>query len=235
MKMSESIKNVAAAIAAVQSDLPAIAKDRDNPITHSKYATLDAINKALLPITAKNGLAITQYPVSDAGAIGCGTLILHTSGEYINYDPYLITIDSNKRMSAAQEGGSTITYAKRYQLSAIFGVVTDEDSDGNYNNQNNNGSNPSQQHGNNQGKRSTNNTSKPTGNTPTSQQVTTLKGLFKATSNFTGKPVEAIQSYYAGQVGIKDIGNLDHDKANELIDRITKELNANSKKGVQTA
>jgi len=42
----------------------------------------------------------------------------------------MISVDKNKRMSAAQEGGSTITYAKRYQLSAIFGIVSDDDDDG---------------------------------------------------------------------------------------------------------
>lgn len=131
MKMSESITEIAKAIAAVQSSLPVISKDKDNPITKSKYATLDAINKALLPLTSKQGIAVTQYPVSDNGQIGCGTLLMHSSGEFIQYDPYLITVGSNKRMSAAQEGGSTITYAKRYQLSAIFGIVTDDDSDGN--------------------------------------------------------------------------------------------------------
>lgn len=59
MKMSESIKNIGAALVAVQLNLPTIPKDRTNPITRSKYATLDAINKVLVPLAAKNGIAIT--------------------------------------------------------------------------------------------------------------------------------------------------------------------------------
>lgn len=229
MKMSESIKNIGAALVAVQLNLPTIPKDRTNPITRSKYATLDAINKVLVPLAAKNGIAITQYPVSNANAIGCGTLLVHSSGEYIDYEPYLITIDSNKRMSAAQEGGSTITYAKRYQLSAIFGIVTDEDTDGNYPSQNNSNKGYSKP------RQNSNRQTQPTqasGSSITSKQVNTLKGLFKATSQVTGQPIDSIQSYYASQVGIENINHLDHDKANQMIERITKELNANSKKGV---
>lgn len=130
MDRSESIKEITAAIAKVQGELPIIKKDRDNPISHSKYANLDSINQELLPLTSKNGLAVMQYPVTKDNKIGCGTIITHTSGEYIHFEPYLITVAENKRMSVAQEGGATITYAKRYQISAIFGIVTDEDRDG---------------------------------------------------------------------------------------------------------
>ncbi|MCL5458054.1 ERF family protein [Loigolactobacillus coryniformis] len=130
MDRSESIKEITAAIAKVQGELKPIAKDRDNPISHSKYANLDSINQELLPLTSKNGLAVMQYPVTKDNKIGCGTIVTHTSGEYLHFEPYLITVAENKRMSVAQEGGATITYAKRYQISAIFGIVTDEDQDG---------------------------------------------------------------------------------------------------------
>lgn len=131
MKMSSDVKDLFAAIAKVQSNKLNVTKDRNNPITHSKYATLDAIQKVLYPITSKNDLSVTQFPISEDNKVGVQTLVGHKTGQWILYDPFLLSVGGNKRMSEAQEEGSTLTYAKRYQLSAIFGISTDEDTDGN--------------------------------------------------------------------------------------------------------
>lgn len=229
MNMSESIKNIAAAITKVQQELPAVPKDITNPITHSKYANLDSINKALLPVTSKNGIAVTQYPVSSNGEIGCGTLLLHTSGEYIDYGPYMISMDKNKRMSAAQEGGSTITYAKRYQLSAIFGIVSDDDDDG-VQPQNNQYQGNQQNRGQQGGPRQSqsggyDNNQNQQGPRPiTDGQITTLISLFKTIAEKGKTDLPTVQNSYFRQLKINNLNQLDHEGANQLTEQVIKKL-----------
>ena len=52
---------------------------------------------------------------------------MHESGEWIEYDPIKMKPVKNDPQSI----GSAITYAKRYALSAIFGITSDQDDDGN--------------------------------------------------------------------------------------------------------
>lgn len=231
MNMSDSIKEIAAAIIKVQGELPAVPKDSTNPITHSKYANLDSINKSLLPVTSKYGIAVTQYPVSANGQIGCGTLLLHSSGEFIEYAPYMITVDKNKRMSSAQEGGSTITYAKRYQLSAIFGIVSDGDDDGQsqsgqyqdtQQNSRNQQSDPRQGqqdgYGSSQGQQESGQI--------TDKQITTLVSLFQAISKVSGKDLPTVQNGYFKQLQINQLSQLDYAQASQLIKRVIGKLDS---------
>lgn len=209
MDRSDSIKEITAAIAKVQGELPTIKKDKDNPISHSKYANLDSINQELLPLTSKNGLAVMQYPVTKDNKIGCGTIIMHTSGEYIHFEPYLITVAANKRMSIAQEGGATITYAKRYQISAIFGIVTDEDKDGEQpetNSSNQNGQNNQQYQNKNKSKQTNynrnyskkTNNSGPDPNGPLKQAQRVMDLISKQ----TGEPTDTMYTRILGQIGL---------------------------------
>lgn len=131
MKKSESVKNIATAMSRVQSQLKPIEKNVSNPITKSKYTPLDKIVEYLLPIISAEGLSFTQFPVADGSKVGVETLLMHTSGEWIEFEPFMMEIAENKRMTGAQEAGSIVTYAKRYSISAIFGLVSDEDKDGN--------------------------------------------------------------------------------------------------------
>ncbi|MGK4058143.1 ERF family protein [Loigolactobacillus coryniformis] len=204
MDRSESIKEITAAIAKVQGELPVIDKDRDNPISHSKYANLDSINKALLPLTSKNGLAVMQYPVNKDNKIGCGTIVTHTSGEYIHFDPYLITVDGNKRMSAAQEGGSTLTYAKRYQISAIFGIVTDEDKDGVQSGSQNKQQNYQKQGQSGRAHNQSNNHGKSGISTGASGILNNASKIIQKISSKTGETEPDIYQRIKGQVGFDD-------------------------------
>ena len=69
-----------------------------------------------------------QFASSDeTGSIEVATLVMHSTGEYIEFPPVRMKPESNK----PQAVGSAITYAKRYTLSAIFGITSDKDDDGN--------------------------------------------------------------------------------------------------------
>lgn len=129
MQKSESIKEIAAALAKFQEEVKQPEKSADNPFFKSKYVPLESVVEVVNQFGPKNGLSFTQWPsVNAENRIGVSTLLMHTSGEWIEYDP--IYMKSAK--DDAQGAGSVITYLKRYSLSAIYGITSDEDDDGNH-------------------------------------------------------------------------------------------------------
>ena len=134
MRTSEENKNVIKALSQAQAEFKTVSKDRDNPFASSRYATLDAILKEVLPKLNKNGLFLTQEPLTEQDGdnvkIGVRTKIFHESGEWIEYEPLFMILEKGAKMNMAQSAGSVITYAKRYAISAIFGISTDDDNDG---------------------------------------------------------------------------------------------------------
>ena len=127
MKTSESIGNIAKALSAFQKDVKQPEKDGNNPHFKSKYVTLDGTVKAIHECAPKHGLSYTQMPVTNENGVGVVTLIMHESGEFIQMDPFILPMDKK----TAQGAGSATTYARRYSLSAAFGIVSDLDDDGN--------------------------------------------------------------------------------------------------------
>ncbi|EGQ4323917.1 single-stranded DNA-binding protein, partial [Staphylococcus pseudintermedius] len=85
---------------------------------------VEAIDEAATP----HGLSYTQWALNDKdGRVGVATMLMHESGEYIEYDPVFMNAEKN----TPQGAGSLISYLKRYSLSAIFGITSDQDDDGN--------------------------------------------------------------------------------------------------------
>jgi hypothetical protein len=128
MKFSDSIKNIAIALAQFQGEVTAAPKDAMNPHFKKKYATLDAMITAIRPALAKCGLSFIQNNIEDeAGRIGVYTMIFHESGENITFDPVYIPLEKK----TAQGIGLALTYSRRYSLGTALGIATDEDDDGN--------------------------------------------------------------------------------------------------------
>jgi hypothetical protein len=127
MKMSESIGNIAKALAAFQKEVKQPEKNGSNPHFKSKYVTLDGTVKAIHECAPKHGLSYTQMPVATEYGVGVITLIMHESGEFIQMDPFILPMDKK----TAQGAGSATTYSRRYSLSAAFGIVSELDDDGN--------------------------------------------------------------------------------------------------------
>lgn len=126
MKTSESISEIAKGLNEVRKNIKQPEKSANNPFFKSKYVMLegvvDAIDKAL-----PKGFAYTQEVTSDGNQISVSTILLHESGQYIQFDPLNVPVTKND----AQAFGSAETYARRYTLSAVFGVTSDVDDDGN--------------------------------------------------------------------------------------------------------
>ena len=124
---SETIGKLAEALAKAQGSMSAAAMDGNNPHFRSRYATLTSVWDACRKPLTDNGLSVVQaFRVDDNGLLLLVTKLCHTSGEWM-VSEYPITPVKND----PQGLGSAVTYARRYTLSSIVGVVADDDDDGN--------------------------------------------------------------------------------------------------------
>jgi len=136
MTKSESITNLATALAKAQAEMPVAVFDATNPFLKSKYASLGAVIQASRPILAKHKLSLVQFPISDGGSatgqgerIGVESMLTHESGEFVA-ERIVIPLTEEKGKSKVQSAGSTLTYLRRYSWASILGMYSDEDSDG---------------------------------------------------------------------------------------------------------
>jgi hypothetical protein len=127
MKRSETIGNLAAALAKAQGQMQHARKDAQNPHFHSRYADLASIVDAADPLAAAE-LCIVQIPSTpEAGLVAMVTLLIHSSGEWLESDELRV----QARDAGPQAVGSCLTYLRRYQLAALVGIAPDDDDDGN--------------------------------------------------------------------------------------------------------
>jgi hypothetical protein len=127
MKKSETIAELAKALSAFQAEVKQPTKDKENPFFKSRYVDLESVVQSINSIANNHGLSFIQYPLNQDNKVGIVTIILHSSGEFIESEPIFAT----PAKPDAQAAGSIITYLKRYSLSAMFGITSDEDDDGN--------------------------------------------------------------------------------------------------------
>lgn len=127
MQKSDSIAELAKALASFHSEVKQPLKDKANPFFKSKYVPLENVVESITAIAPKHGLSFLQYPINQQEKVGIVTILMHSSGEYIETDPVFAQPAKND----PQATGSVITYLKRYSLSAVFGITSDEDDDGN--------------------------------------------------------------------------------------------------------
>ena len=127
MNKSESITNLVTALTAFQGKITAVKKDATNPFYKSRYATLDTIWEAIRKPLSENGLSVAQtMGVMQDGKSVLETTLYHTSGEWISGTQLVNPVKDDP-----QSLGSAISYARRYSLSAILGLVSDDDDDAN--------------------------------------------------------------------------------------------------------
>lgn len=128
MNKSESITELNKALANFHKEVKQPMKDANNPFFKSKYVPLENVVEAIDDVAPKHGLTYSQYPVTtENGLVGISTVLLHESGEYIEFPPATTKPDKN----TPQGVGSALTYMRRYSLSAVFGITSDQDDDGN--------------------------------------------------------------------------------------------------------
>lgn len=131
-KRSNEINEIVKALVKVQAEIKNPKKEANNPFFKSKYSTLDSVIETYKELCSKNDLVVMENPVSkvtESGKtlIGVEILLMHSSGQFINFDPYLLSPVKND----PQGVGSSITYARRYTLSSVFNIASEDDDDGN--------------------------------------------------------------------------------------------------------
>ena len=122
------MKDIASALAKAQAQIKSAIKDTKGQIGQNKaykYADLGSVFDACKKALNDNGIAIVQRTDFNGPEIWLETMLLHSSGDSIaGRYPLRPTQDT------PQAYGSALTYARRYALSAMVGVVADEDDDG---------------------------------------------------------------------------------------------------------
>jgi hypothetical protein len=90
------------------------------------YASLDNIVAIITPFLKENNLGFTH--TFNGTDIIC--TLFSTEDENVITSRLSLPQETLKGMNMSQSMGASITYARRYTLSAILGLVTDEDTDG---------------------------------------------------------------------------------------------------------
>jgi hypothetical protein len=126
MNTSETINEIAGALAKAQGAMKPAVKDANNPHFKSKYADLASNVEAARAPLADNGIAVLQEATTGERGISVATRLVHSSGQWIAFDPLTVPLSKQD----AHGVGSALTYARRYALGAALGLVA-EDDDGN--------------------------------------------------------------------------------------------------------
>ena len=120
------VPKLAMALSLAQAMMKAAPKNKVNPFYKSKYADLDGVWDACREPLTKNGLSVAQFVTTAGSIVTVSTILLHSSGESLRSD-----LSMKAKDESPQAIGSTITYGRRYGLSAMVGISSDDDDDGN--------------------------------------------------------------------------------------------------------
>jgi len=125
LKATDKCGEVMAALIAAQSKFRPVPKTMQ--AHHYKYADLAVVCANIYPILHEHGLGIVQTFAGgpDEGALEVTTTLIHTSGQTLQGSIKIPLPDKND----AQKTGTACTYGRRYGMSALLGIVTEEDTD----------------------------------------------------------------------------------------------------------
>ena len=124
MNQTENINELVSALSKAQSKMKPATFNRVNPHFKNRYADFTSCMDACRIPLSDNGLSIMQYCETVNEKLMLITMLAHTSGQWIKSHFPL-----NPAKMDSQSIGSAMTYAKRYSLSAMLGIVSDEEED----------------------------------------------------------------------------------------------------------
>jgi hypothetical protein len=117
------MKEIATAIIKAQKEMQTPKKGSTNPFFKNKYADLNDVLQAVLPALNNNGIALLQPLVNIEGKNFVRTVLMHESGQVFDSLTEIFTAKQND----AQSYGSGVSYARRYALSSICGIGSEDD------------------------------------------------------------------------------------------------------------
>lgn len=127
---SESLKAISVALAKAHLAFkPIIKSSKVDYATSSgrkqySYAPLSEVIEATKEALSANELALIQFTKLVEGNVILITLLAHSSGEWVAGELYV-----GRQDQPPQSEGSSLTYKRRYGMSAMLGVASEEDDD----------------------------------------------------------------------------------------------------------
>jgi len=120
---SFEINELAAALSKAQGVMEPAVKGTKNTFFKSSYADLGAVRESIRKPFADNGLSIVQgaFTIGE-GLVMVRTRLLHSSGQWMES-----VLSAEAKDLGPQAVGSVITYLRRYGISAMAGVATEDD------------------------------------------------------------------------------------------------------------
>lgn len=119
------------AMADMQAELPAIERNGEISIrgtVQSRFAKFEDINKAVLPVLQKYGFSITFETNQATGYVSVIGVLRHKDGHKMS-TMLQIPLDTSGSKNAVQAVGSSVSYGKRYVMSALLNITTTDDDD----------------------------------------------------------------------------------------------------------
>lgn len=113
----------------VQANIEQPKKDKDGATFRNgggyKYADLNSVIASIK--NASNGIdiAFIQQPINQGGKSGVINYLINSKGAIINFGAFLLDVNNPR----PQDASGSLTYARRYSISAIFGIASEDDTD----------------------------------------------------------------------------------------------------------
>jgi len=120
----QKVDKIAEALAKAQEEIGTVAKNSKG--VYGMFANHGDCWEAVRKILSKNGLCLVQLTAPDPRGIMLTTKLVHKTGQFFEMEMFMPARDP----SNPQTYGSALTYARRYSLCSITGLVADEDDDG---------------------------------------------------------------------------------------------------------
>ena len=117
------MKEIIQALLKAQKEMGNAKKTGTNPHFKSKFADLNSVRDAVLPILNDNGIIVLQPMITVDGKEYINTRLLHESGETIESNTLILC----KAQNDPQAYGSGITYARRYGLQSLVCIGAEDD------------------------------------------------------------------------------------------------------------
>lgn len=122
-------KEILKAIDLVKKSLKPLKKTKTSADGAYKYVTLDDVMEILKKTLPKYKLGFVQFLEEKDGNNCLKTIVFHESGQNVTSSALIPDIKDDF-LSTMQSVGSNITYMRRYALCTIFGICSEDDTDG---------------------------------------------------------------------------------------------------------
>lgn len=123
MNKSDTITNISAALLKAQGEMGNASKGASNPFFKSKFADLNAVREATIPVLNLHGISVLQPTTVHEGKPYVETILLHSSGEHLTSLTEIIAPKAND----PQAHGSGVSYARRYGLQSFLCIGAEDD------------------------------------------------------------------------------------------------------------